>query len=49
MMVAFSVLTNGCVARSGLGSEAEVLPKKLSSSTAASPVWASVEPIMPNL
>ena len=35
--------------RSGLGSEPECLPKKLSSSAVASEVWLSVEPIMPNL
>ena len=49
MMVAVSVFMNGCVVRSGLGSEEEVLPKKLSSSTAASPVCASVLPTRPNL
>ena len=49
MMVALSVLTNGCVARSALGSELEVLPQKLSSSTAASAVCASVLPMTPNL
>ena len=35
--------------RSGLGSCGVVLPKKLSSSTAARPVCASVLPTMPNL
>jgi hypothetical protein len=40
---------NGCVARSGFGSWADVLPKKLSSSAVARPVWESVEPIRPNL
>src|ERR1700735_737250 len=49
MMTALSVFTNGCVARSALGSEEDVLPKKLSSSTAASPVCASVLPTRPNL
>ena len=33
----------------GLGSELDVLPKKLSWSAVARPVWESVEPIMPNL
>ena len=42
-------LANGCCMRSGLGSEPECLPKKLSSSAVASAVWLSVEPIMPNL
>ena len=49
MIVAFSALTKGCVARTGLGSELDVLPKKFSSSTAARPLWASVEPTIPNL
>src|SRR5262245_45424786 len=40
---------NGCMARSALGSELEALPKKLSSSTAASAVCASVDPTNPNL
>ena len=49
MMTALSVLTNGCVARSGPGSVDEVLPKKLSSSAAGRPVGASVLPTRPNL
>ena len=40
---------NVAVMRSGLGSCGVVLPKKLSSSMAASPVWASELPIKPNL
>ena len=35
--------------RSGFGSTPECFPKKFSSSTAAREVWASVEPIIPNL
>ena len=35
--------------RSGVGSEPECLPKKLSSWAVASEVWLSVDPIMPNL
>ena len=41
--------TKGCEARSALGSLLDVLPKKLSSSTAVSPVWASVDPTMSEL
>jgi hypothetical protein len=37
------------VIRSGLGSCGAVLPKKLSSSIAASPLCASLLPIIPNL
>jgi hypothetical protein len=37
------------VRRCGLGSCGVVLPKKFSSSMAASPVCASLLPIMPNL
>ena len=39
----------GCMARSGLGSVPECLPKKFSSSTATRDVCESVEPIIPNL
>src|SRR5690242_9156409 len=39
----------GCSHRLGLGSELEVLPKKLSWSAVESAVWESVEPTMPNL
>ena len=43
------LVMNLCSARCALGSAPECLPKKLSSSTATSEVWLSVEPIMPNL
>ena len=39
----------GCSQRFGPGSEPECLPKKLSSPAVASPVWLSVDPIIPNL
>ncbi len=45
----FGLFMKGCVMRSGLGSCGVVLPKKFSSSIAASPVCASVLPTRPNL
>ncbi len=48
-MPVFGSAKNVLVMRSGDGSCGAVLPKKLSSSIAARPVWASLLPMSPNL